>query len=425
MNFFEHQDNARKQTRWLIAAFILAVIAVILAIDGLIYLLVTNYSIAQKENLTQLLAFSSVGAAGFVSVASLYRSLSLRGGGTAVALELGGVPVSADERDPLRRRLRNIVEEMSLASGVPVPDIYVLETEAGINAFAAGYTPATAVVTVTRGALEKLDREELQGVIAHEFSHILNGDMRLNIRMIGILFGITLIAIIGRKIVHVSGRSRGFGRDRNGGSIIFIGLALLIIGYVGLFFARWIKAGISRKREYLADASAVQFTRNPAGIGGALKRIAVDGVGVHMNTDVEEVSHMMFGTDVVSGLLATHPPIITRIQRIEPSFQPEDLDILRQRLQRKKELIDKAAREEANRESTAATSKAKLDFGNLVEQIGNPGENQIFYAALITASISNDMHSAARSTEWAREVVCLLLLDDDPDIREQQKLIIV
>ncbi len=426
MNFFEHQDRARRQTRWLVIAFGLAALGVIIAIDSLVYLFFSEAGKRSFAETIPMLAFSSLGAVGLISVSSLYRTVSLRGGGAKVAQELGGVPVGADERDPLRRRLRNVVEEISLASGVPVPDIYVLEQEAGINAFAAGFTPATAAVAVTRGTLEKLSREELQGVIAHEFSHILNGDMRLNIRMIGMLFGIMVIALIGRQIYYSGLHGRRFrssGKD-NGGGTLAIGLAVMAIGYIGMFFTRWIKAGVSRKREYLADASAVQFTRNPEGIGGALKRIAIDDVGVTMDAEVEEFNHMMFGAESFTQMFATHPLILDRIQRVEPNFHEEELEQLRENLRRKRASIDKASEEEMTRESKKEGGAAGFDFGNIIEQIGNPTQNQLFLATVIAASISEDLHSAARSTEWAREVVFLLLLHDDKEMREQQKLII-
>ena len=426
MNFFEHQERAKRQTRWLVFAFGLAALGVIAAIDLLVYLFFAESGKQTFAETLPMLGLSSLSTAGLISVSSLYRSMSLRGGGAKIAQELGGVPVGADEKDPLRRRLRNVVEEISLASGVPVPDIYVLEQEAGINAFAAGFTPATAAVAVTRGVLEKLSREELQGVIAHEFSHILNGDMRLNIRMIGVLFGIMVIALIGRQIYFSGIHSRRFSvRDKdNGGATIAIGLAVMAVGYIGMFFTRLIKASISRKREYLADASAVQFTRNPMGIGGALKRIAIDDQGVSMDIEVEEFSHMMFGAESSMQWLATHPPILDRIQRIEPNFREEELEQLRENLQRKRESIDQSSEDEMARESHQKQAAAGFDIGNIVEQIGNPSQNHIFLATIIAASISEDLHSAARSTEWAREVIFLLLLDDDREIREQQKLII-
>ena len=233
---------------------------------------------------------------------------------------MGGVPIASDTTDFNLRRLRNVVEEIAIASGVPVPKIYVLEHEAAINAFAAGYSPSDAVIAVTRGALDRLNRDELQGVIAHEFSHVLNGDMRLNIRLMGVLFGILMIGLIGRKILE---HGRFGGRNKGAGAILVAALVAMIVGYVGLFFGRMIKAGVSRQRERLADASAVQFTRQTTGLAGALKKIGGLDEGSRLNerSNAEEVSHMLFGDGVgFRGLFATHPPLVERIQELEPQF---------------------------------------------------------------------------------------------------------
>ena len=187
-------------------------------------------------------------------------------GGSAVAESLGGRLVNPNTTDPDERKLRNVVEEMAIAAGVPVPKIYVLDEEEGINAFAAGHTPSDAAIGVTRGCMNLLKRDELQGVIGHEFSHILNGDMRLNLRLMGIIFGILCLAVIGRVLLYTRG-----GKDRN--PLPLLGLALIVIGGIGVFFGRLIQAAVSRQREFLADASAVQFTRNPAGLSGALQKI--------------------------------------------------------------------------------------------------------------------------------------------------------
>lgn len=415
--------------------FFLAVIAIVLVID---LLALYVFSISKQQQLfvslspeliksnAPLLSVTSLGVLGLIGVTSLYRSLSLRAGGGKVAVEMGGVRVSADDKDPLRRRLRNVVEEIALASGIPVPEIYVLEQEEAINAFAAGYEPSSAAIGVTRGTLEKLNREELQGVIAHEFSHILNGDMRLNIRLIGLLFGISVLALIGRSIVHNSRRSRFGGRSRGKeeGGILAIALAVMIIGYVGVFVARLIKASVSRKREYLADASAVQFTRNPEGVGGALKKIAIDSAPQELGVDTEEVSHMMFGATGLSGLWATHPPLMDRIQRVDRNFRPAHLKELSRRLTREAERKHRKNAARELKEKRADAKGGKPDFTNIVEQIGNPSENQILFAALVAASIPKDLYDSAHSPQWSKEVICYTLLDDDPDVRQRQLLII-
>jgi Zn-dependent protease with chaperone function len=328
---------------------------------------------------------------------------------------MGGVPVEADPRDPLSQRLRNVVEEIAIASGVPVPEIYIMEQESGINAFAAGYSPSDAAVAVTRGTLESLNREELQGVIAHEFSHIFNGDMRLNIRLIGALFGIMILAIAGRRILS-SARYTSNSRNNNAGAIMLFAAALTAIGYIGLFFARWIKAAVSRQREYLADASAVQFTRDPQGIAGALKKIAVHAQGASLARDSEEIAHMLFGQGMAANLFATHPPIVERIQRIEPSFQEQELADIAKRLRQR-------SRRDAEREAAtdqASTKRTPFDPRSIIEGIGRPGWEQIVAAAALAASMPESMLSAARSTEWAPELLLCVLLDKDESIREQQ-----
>ena len=261
----------------------------------------------------------------FILLASLYRTATLSRGGGQVARMLGATEVTGEGSDPLRRRLLNVVEEMAIASGIPVPEIFVLEEEQGINAFAAGLTPADAAVAVTRGALEKLSRAELQGVIAHEFSHILNGDMRLNQRLMGLSFGILILALMGRWLLHSIRFTR---RGRSGGgvaAVVGLGLAFMLIGYIGLFFGRLIKAGVSRQREMLADASAVQFTRDSSGLASALKKIG-GYTGSLAAQNSEEIAHMLFsrGSRAFRGWFATHPPLDERIQALDPSFVAGD-----------------------------------------------------------------------------------------------------
>jgi Zn-dependent protease with chaperone function len=259
----------------------------------------------------------SVGMVVVIGLTSFFRALYLRhGGGGKIAQALGGVVVPENTTDPRLRRLRNVVEEMAIASGMPVPEVYVLPNEDGINAFAAGFTPADAAIAVTHGALETLNRDELQGVIAHEFSHIVNGDMRLNIRLMGVVFGILALAVIGRVLVSTRG-------DRN--PLPLIGLVLIIVGYVGVFFGRLIKAAVSRQREYLADASAVQYTRQTEGLTGALKKIGGLESGSKLRDKrSEDVSHMLFGEGRRSWF-ATHPPLAQRIRTLDPTFDPAEL----------------------------------------------------------------------------------------------------
>lgn len=428
MNFFEHQDRARRRTRGLLALFLLAVAAIIAAVSFVVLLVFgeADYfgepvlSGAFLRRNSGLLVGTALLVGGVIGFASLFRSLSLRRGGGTVARELGAAtPVEPDTTDPLRRRLRNVVEEIAIASGVPVPEIYVLEREPGINAFAAGYSPADAAIAVTRGALEHLDRAELQGVVAHEFGHILNGDMRLNIRLIGILFGILMMAVLGRRVLFAMRHSRG---SRNAGGIAVLGLALLLVGYIGVFFGRLIQASVSREREYLADASAVQFTRHPEGIAGALKKIGAAQAGSVLQAGAEEVGHMLFAKGFAGRLFATHPPLLKRIQVIEPGFDPVEFKAIRERMQRHSQA--KLAAEEAAAAEKPAGRRGPgglpLDADRFIEQIGQPGLGQVLAAGLLAAAIPRPLERAAHSGEWAPEVVCYLLMDRDPGIRERQ-----
>jgi Zn-dependent protease with chaperone function len=340
VDFFARQEQSRRTSRALVAIFVLAFLVVALAttvvVTAALRLYTENNSLfLGTENWSQwlgghggLIVGIALGAFGLMVLASLYRAATLARGGGAVARALGATRVSGDGNDALQRRLVNVVEEMALASGLPVPEIYVLEQEAAINAFAAGLTSTDAAITVTRGALERLTRSELQGVIAHEFSHILNGDMRLNQQLIGLSFGILVLSLIGRWLLRSVRYSRP-RRGRNSGGVaaaLAIGLALTIIGGIGVLLSRLIKAGVSRQRERLADASAVQFTREPEGLAGALKKIGGHTARIE-SVDTEEVAHMLFeGRSLaLRGWFATHPPLIERIRALEPSFDPRDL----------------------------------------------------------------------------------------------------
>ena len=342
MDFFAAQERAHARTRLLVVYFILGVAGLvvslnILAMIGLSASRANGFSLRRHDYYsdgqddssgTQLAgpvwnpgvsALVTMGTLAIVGGACLYKISALRQGGSAVALSLDARRVSPQTTDLGEKRLRNIVEEMALASGVPVPEIFVLEEE-GINAFAAGFRPEDACVTVTRGALNNLTRDELQGVIAHEFSHILNGDMRLNIQLVGAVFGLLVIAIIGRQIVY----SLRFSRGRRGGqgvaAIFLAGLALIALGSLGVLFGRLIQAAVARQRERLADASGVQFTRNPEGLANALKKIGGLAAGSRIeHAHVQETAHMFFAP-ALDGLFATHPPLEERIRELEPQW---------------------------------------------------------------------------------------------------------
>lgn len=346
MNFFERQRTVRSSSFRLVLLFVLAVVAIVAVLDVLAYVLVSwaageqggfqdPQSSEQALNPWVAVAATTIIVAIIIGLTSWVRmSMLKRGGGVAVAESVGAVALEDLPDSPMLRRYRNVVEEVSIASSTPVPRLFVMTDEAAINAFAAGSTPADAAVAVTQGCLESLNRDELQGVIAHEFSHIVNGDMRLSLRLMGVLAGITGLAVAGRVILHLS--SGGRRSQGNAAAMIavafLVGMAAIAVGYIGVFFARMIKAAVSRQREYLADASAVQYTRQSAGLAGALKKIGgLSGGSALKNKRTENVSHMLFGEGLAfSRFLATHPPLEERIAVLEPTFNPAELGTMRE-----------------------------------------------------------------------------------------------
>ncbi len=326
MDFFEHQEEARRNTIRLVLLFVIAVVAVVGAVIGLMALTAAPERLAGED-----VVWIAGGTLTLIAIGSIYKIITLRSGGRVVAESLGATLLSSDGLDLEETQLRNVVEEMAIASGIPVPPIYVLRGEPGINAFAAGYSTADGVVAVTDGAIRLLSRDELQGVIAHEFSHILNGDMRLNIRAVGVLHGILMLTVVGRFVLRAAGHaSRSNSKGRLG--LAVIGLAFIAIGYVGVFAAKVIKAAVSREREYLADASAVQFTRNPDGIAGALKKIGGWREGSTLVTsNAETASHMYFSDGLgrsIGDLLSSHPPLAKRIARLDARWDGTFPDVM-------------------------------------------------------------------------------------------------
>ena len=438
MNFFAHQELARKQTRRMIVLFTIAVICIVVAVD---FVVMVALGIGRERlgaggpSVGAVLA-TSVGVVAVIGMATLYRISTLRAGGSAVAMQLGATPVPVDTTDFAYRRLRNVIEEIAIASGVPVPEIFILEQETAINAFASGYSPADAAVTVTRGCLDKLTREELQGVIAHEFSHVLNGDMRLNINLMGVAFGILVLAIVGRKIAEASGRTR----SRDSGGIVILGIALLVVGYIGVFFSRIIKASISRQREYLADASAVQFTRQTEGIAGALKKIGGLSEGSKLTShDGEEVAHMLFGDGVgYSALFATHPALTDRIKRLQPQFNPAEFaEIAADWTQplRVGETDDPQASlsgfapaRSSSRTSSAAhagvlppsSQELRLSAAAVSEQVGQPDTGDYRAAATLSMTLPESLSEAAHGRTQSMAVVFALLLNAEAAVRKRQ-----
>lgn len=424
MNFFERQADARRASFRLILLFALSVLAIVLAVDFAVWVAIAAHDETTPTRAAAILGATSLLVMAVIGLGSLYRSVTLAGGGETIARQLGGVPVPELTRDPQLHRLRNVVEEIAIASGVPMPRLYVLEQDAGINAFAAGYAPSDAVIAVTRGALDRLNRDELQGVIAHEFSHILNGDMRLNIRLIGVLFGILMIALIGRRILE---HGRFGSRDRSAAVILVAALVAMAIGYLGLFFGRIIKAGVSRSRELLADASAVQFTRQTAGLAGALKKIGGVGVGARLEHrgDAEEVSHMLFGDGVgLSGWFATHPPLLQRIQALEPSFRSDQLAALQHKwMAAPPNGLEEDARPGSSGHGVRLPSPGvRFDVSPpmVAAQVAHPAANDYRSADVIVSAIPAPVRALAASRDDAVSLILALLLDEHPAVQARQ-----
>lgn len=449
MNFYQAQDQARKQTRWLVCLFLLAVCFLIL-ITNLCVAVFVWYSNSGVyfpaspaspvsdpgviDTLVEIVAglgwkkflWITLLVCGTVLMAIGFKWLSLRGGGRVVAESLGGKPLSPNSDDPDDRRLLNVVEEMALASGVPVPPVYLLEHESGINAFAAGYQLEDAVIGVTRGTVKQLNREQLQGVIAHEFSHILNGDMQLNLKIVAILHGILVIGEAGRFFVDLNSRrslSRS-SRDKNGlaAGLMLFGLSLMVIGWMGQFFGAMIRSGVSRQREYLADASAVQFTRNPDGISGALRTIGghsaqsqIDHRGAH------EMGHFFFSS-AYSGLMswfATHPPLEERIQRILPSWDGSFLQPV--------VTSSETPAAQARHTSAALNAEGAFEFTRDAALAGVMVASTLPVPDVLyeknddnKARIFDDLHHQAREPHGAVALVLALLFDTEESILAKQ-----
>ncbi len=437
MDFFEAQERARKRTHRLVLLFALAVLGTIFTGYVAAVLLVgqagsfsRNGSYYDDQPVVtswwdpQIFAGVGLGTLAVVGLASLYKWSQMREGGSAIAEMAGGRSVDPHTTDLRERRLLNVVEEMAIASGVPVPAVYVMDMEPGLNAFAAGLTTSDAAVAVTRGTLDKLNRDELQGIIAHEFSHILNGDMRLNVKLTAIVFGILVLGELGRGILSSFGRGRirtGGGKKGGGVALIFaIGLALMIVGYIGYFFGRLIQAAVSRQREFLADASAVQFTRNPGGIGDALRKIGGLALGSNiLDSHAAEIGHFFFAQSFRSnfgGLWATHPPLEERIRAVDPRWDgkfidaPEVVDVGRE------SFVDAGF---ARKIPTPPPLQALAPFAAMA-LAGSLTPDRVDYAQQLLARVPSRLRDAAHQPGEAAALVYALLLDGTTAVQEKQ-----
>ena len=469
MDFFEHQEQARKQTGRLVMLFILAVIAIVVLVYLAVVIALWIYFGWQSGRAgepaptlewwqPQVAFWSTLITLAVVAIGTLTKIGQLRQGGGAVAEMMGGRQIEPDTEDPDEKKVLNVVEEMAIASGTAVPPVYLMPRERGINAFAAGFTPDDAVIAVTRGTIHQLDRDELQGVIAHEFSHILNSDMRTNIRLMGVIHGIVVLSIIGLAMVRMMfygaafgaghhSHSRAGGDDEGGGggramlAIAALGIALLIIGSVGALFGKLIKAAVSRQREYLADAAAVQFTRYPDGLAGALKKIGGLSHGSRMRSArAEEASHMFFGqafTSHLTALFATHPPLTERIRKLDPSFDGEfpQLEPTPGEYGQARAGVSAAAsgaatgtdrgvgegfgeRLQSAKEASGETGGSEQGTG--IGRIGNPSPEHLQYAARLIRELPEPIKKAAHEPYGARAVVYALLLDPSDEVRQAQ-----
>ena len=413
-DFFRQQDVARRNTGRLVLLFALAVLGVVVSVLVFAAALTAFFNRDPETHALdwaaatdpQLLILVLGATLAVVAGGSLIRIAELRAGGRLVAEELGGRLLNPNTSEPADRRLLNVVEEMAIASGVSTPPVYVMDGEAGINAFAAGFSAQDAVIGITRGAATALDRDELQGVIAHEFSHILNGDMRLNLRLMGMLHGLFLIGAIGYVLLRV-----------RVATLVVIGAGLSVLGFSGTFFGNLIKAAVSRQREFLADASAVQFTRQPEGIAGALKKIGGLAAGSKVESpNAPQASHLFFGraTSGLNAVFSTHPPLAKRIMRVDPSWDGKFPELA-------EEVVE--ALSAAGPESTAegvVPALAGAEVVNAVSQVGQPTLAHLQYAAELIDGLPGPVVAAAHEPYGARAVVYVLLLDQAPEPKRSQ-----
>jgi Zn-dependent protease with chaperone function len=431
VDFYARQESARRTTRWLLLAFLVSVALVVVAIDAIV--LVLFGATEPGSSPTSALVFTTIVVLAIVCGASLFKTLSLRAGGGVVARTLGGTRVDRSTRDPALRRLHNVVEEMAIASGVTMPEVYVLENEDGINALAAGNSPADAAIAVTRGAATLLKRDELQGVVAHEFSHILNGDMRLNLRLLGWTFGLLAIAIVARIVLQSSPNAGRNSRRDGAGALMLAALAAMVLGYIGVFFGRLLQAAVSRHRERLADASAVQFTRDPSGLTGALLKIAGLSDGSRLVTpNAEEVAHMLFAPGL-DRLMATHPSLEERLKELDPGFRASELPALAAaaardaQRQRQADASFEQPGSDAGRtarpaavSSLAGTAAAGIAAG-IAAQAGTIASEQVQYAQRVRTAIPEGLRDFIDSADHARTLVLAVLLSKVPEVQEAQR----
>ena len=453
MDFFERQHKAKKKTGVLVFLFGVAVLLISL-LNFLIIAAVIPFVDEERNFSTlqdpMLAMYVVLGTFVVISLAGLYRKSQLSDGGSSIASMMGGRLVNMASTDPDEQKLMNVVEEMAIASSVPMPEVFVMNEEKAINAFAAGYTVDDAVIGVTDGCMRRLSRDELQGVIAHEFSHILNQDMRLNLRLVAVVFGLFVLSQLGRLMIQIgfnsSGRRSSSNRDEGGGGAVIgiAGLGIMAAGGLGILMGNLIKSAVSRQREYLADSSAVQFTRNPEGLAGALKKIGAMATGSRLLTPhAEEASHMFFGNGMSESwfsFAATHPPLLDRILLLEPSFAGDFSGVkFEERRSPTAKPDSKARRTQSGIPipgmgdalgqalppvimGLAAAGQVQVGSAAAVaDSIGNPTQQHIDFAAALLASLPEAVRAAAHDMHDACALVFALLLDPkDGPVQKKQ-----
>ncbi len=434
MNFFERQDAARRNSRLLVVLFIVAMAVIVLVIDVAVVAFVFVAALIFVHRALEIPGWvhgiAIVGTIATIAWVSIRKSIELRsGGGQAVAQMMGArrvVPVNAT---PAERRLLNVVQEMAIAAGTRVPSVYVMDQAGGINSFAAGYDGSFCVIVVTRGVLETLNRDELQAVIGHEFSHIVNGDMALNLRMIGILAGLLFIGAAGEHMLRVAleGTSEGSQYEEAGGILgilggFIVGILLTVVGYAGLVAGRIIKAMVAREREFLADAGSVQFTRNPEGLAGALDQARRKHSFV-LHPNVEDVSHLFFAEAVYleeERALSTHPLVAERIRRLLPRFKGDDYR------NRRPDTVAELQRTAYAEARAVAGRRAlsdqdwKLTPNEAVALAGTVGERDVRVATALLDALPGDARDALRTKGGSRALVVALILSADDKALAQE-----
>jgi Zn-dependent protease with chaperone function len=406
LDFFAQQELARRTSRWLVVWFVAAA-AFTVASYGLaaagFYALAAGYA-GWPSPWMPAKGWAVVGGVvgGIILAVSAHRMWRLSEGGHAVAWLLGARYVDPDKCTPAERRLLNVVEEMAIASGISVPPVYLMQHEQALNAMVAGHSPNEAVIIATHGAVTKLSRDELQGIMGHEFSHILNGDMALNLRLVGLLAGLCWLAERGEALVWAAAWStRGVPREEQGagGFSALFGALLAFVGFPGTLAANAIRAAVSRQREFLADAASVQFTRNPDGIAGALDSILeLRAHTVVLAAYVEGFAHMFFAPAVVHWwTFATHPPIAERIRRAHPRFEREGYRLTRHGRRREVAVLD-----------GGGNVLKSVRSGELLASVGRPTARHVDFGARLLANLPQRLREALHRPDEAQQVMLAL-----------------